>query len=847
MEEPDSLRCSLTNPDMADDIAKKITSLAGVHSASLHSPQTHLYLSHSPALISLRTIVDSLAETFPKLTFLPTSAKNDSQLESLRKHKDTVLWKRIFLTSACFAVPNFVVGMLSMYLPHWLMGWTMWKLRTGVYLGDLVSLALTLPVQVWLARRFYSNAWRAVKHNSATMDVLVVVGTSLAFGYSVGALLFGMFNSDPDYRPQTYFDTSTMLITFVAMGRYLENLAKGRTSAALTDLMALTPSSSTIFVTPPDKEDPGSPAITRKIPTELVQVGDIVLLVPGEKIPADGLVLTGSTSVDESMVTGEALSVAKTTNSQVIGGTVNGLGTLTFRVTRAGADTALAQIVKLVEDAQTDKAPVQQFADRAAGIFVPVVLTLALITLIGWMGISLVSSRVSLPDMFNSPGVSRFGVCLKMCISVVVVACPCALGLSTPTAVMVGTGVGAQNGILIKGGKALEACKDVGRIVLDKTGTVTEGKVKVAAIAWALAPTSGSDDGSNPRYAFDTTETLSRNTAASPIQRHAALALLSLSESRSEHPLALAIAAFGREVLSNACLPPPIGEVVEFEATPGEGMEAVIRLSNANITERVRVGKSDFVLSSNKDAEAHGATKLPPGLSAFRDDQADSMRTVVFASIVRSGSAPIPILALSLSDSPKPSSARAIQSLREMGIQVSLLTGDAAPTARAVARSVGIDEDEVYHGVSPQGKGKIIRDLLARSAGRRGSSGVAMVGDGINDSPALVAASLGIALSSGTSVAIEAADLVLVRSDLLDVVAALDLGRTIFAKIKMNLVWACCYNILMIPLAMGILLPWGIHLHPMMAALAMAFSSVSVVTSSLTLKVSKSLFSGAWG
>lgn len=665
-------------------------------------------------------------------------------------------------------------------------------------------------------------------------DVLVVLGTSAAFAYSVAAMFFAMFSSDPDYNPQTFFDTSTMLITFVSLGRYIENLAKGKTSAALTDLMALTPSSATIYVdgTPEEVEKDGRAAqATRKIPTELVQVGDIVLLVPGEKIPADGEVISGSTSVDESMVTGEAVPLPKSVGSQVIGGTVNGLGTVTFRVTRAGSDTALSQIVKLVEDAQTSKAPIQQFADRVAGIFVPIVISLALLTFSGWMIISLLSSTGNLPDVFHSPGVSKFGVCLKLCISVVVVACPCALGLSTPTAVMVGTGVGAQNGILIKGGKALEACKDVRRVVLDKTGTVTEGKMRVTAVAWA--PSANLTAGTTGQGQVDTPQTLSLTTAAPPLQRHTVLALLSLAESRSEHPLAVAVASHGRETLSDARLSPPNGEIVSFDSVTGQGVEATIKLANGRGEETIRVGKLDHILSSSdpKSAEAFGEAHLPPTLRDFEAAQMKSARTVVFASIVRNGS-PIPVLALALSDSPKPSSAQAIRALREMGIAVTMLTGDAEVTAKAVAREAGIEEEEVYAGVSPKGKAKIVTDLMHREGG-----GVAMVGDGINDSPALVAASLGIALSSGTSVAIEAADVVLMRSDLLDVVAALDLGQTIFSKIKANLLWACCYNILMIPLAMGVFLPWNIHLHPMMAALAMAFSSVSVVLSSLTLKV----------
>ena len=825
---------SLESDTLVDSIVQSITELAGTHSVALPPPYTSLYISHSPALISLRTVVDSLTVAYPNLNFLPLTSGNDSQLASLQKYRETALWRRTFLTSAAFAVPVFFIGMMHMYLPSWLMGWTSWKLCRGIYLGDLVCLILTIPVQLWLARRFYHNAWKSLKHRSATMDVLVVLGTSASFSYSVAVMFFAMFSSDPDYRPQTFFDTSTMLITFVSLGRYIENLAKGKTSAALTDLMALTPSSATIFVDPPeDGEAVDANAPTRKIATELVQVGDVCVLVPGEKIPADGTVLTGSTSVDESMVTGESLPVAKTVGSQVIGGTVNGLGTFTFRVTRAGADTALSQIVKLVEDAQTSKAPIQAFADRVAGIFVPIVITLALLTFFGWLFISSLESSGSLPKVFQSPGVSKFGVCLKLCISVVVVACPCALGLSTPTAVMVGTGVGARNGILIKGGKALEACKDVRRVVLDKTGTVTEGKLTVTSSAWAAGGGGEADVDM-----LDTASTLSRSTAAAPLQRHTVLALVALAESRSEHPLAIACAAYGREALSSAGLPPPVGEVVEFESTTGQGIEVLIKLSTG-VNERARIGKAEYVLSpSGKASEAVGSESMPSALSSFQDFQSRAAKTVIFVSIVRD-STPIPVLALALSDSPKASSVFAIKALQDMGIRVTLLTGDATATAVAIARDVGIDEKDVYAGISPRGKAKIVRDLIEQDGG-----GVAMVGDGINDSPALVAASLGIALGSGTSVAIEAADLVLMRSDLLDVVAAMDLGRTIFRKIRVNLLWACCYNVFMIPLAMGFLLPWNIHLHPMMAAAAMAFSSVSVVLSSLTLKVSPTSFAG---
>lgn len=802
----------LDDQSIVPDVLKEVASQPGVSDVALAEPFDHLSFLHTPALTNLRGIVDHLTAVFPKLYFLPTSSENDSQLASLRKLRETARWRRTFFTALIFALPNFIIGMMHMYLPF--LGWTKTKLFTGIYLGDLVCLLLTIPVQCFLARGFYRAAYRSLKHGGATMDVLVVFGTIAAFTYSVLSMFFAMFSPDPNYRPKTFFDTSTMLITFVSLGRYIENLAKGKTSVALTNLMALAPSSATIFVDPENYQD-GAP--TRKIPTELVEVGDMVLVVPGEKIAADGVVVAGSTTVDESMVTGESLAVAKKAESQVVGGTVNGLGTITFHVTRAGADTTLAHIVKLVEDAQTSKAPIQQFADRVAGIFVPVVISLSLVTFFVWLAISLFKNH--LPKAFEVPGESKFGVCLKLCISVIVVACPCALGLSTPTAVMVGTGVGAQNGILIKGGRALEACKDVRRVVLDKTGTVTGGKMVVAEACWAPAQVPVTEAG------LSSAQALSLTTAAPPLQRHAVLALIALAESRSEHPLAVAVAAWARETISDAGLSPPSGDVTEFEGVPGEGIEASVKLHGRE--ERVRLGKSSYVL---REKAGEGAGFLPPILKTFEEAQTSDANIVVYVSVMRDGEA-IPILCVSLSDTPKATSAQAINALRAMGVKVTMLTGDSEATARAIARAVGIDEDEVYAGVSPKGKATIVRELDAADGG-----GVAMVGDGINDSPALAAARLGIALGSGTSVAMEAADVVLMRNDLLDVVAALDLGRTIFRKIKTNLIWACCYNVFMIPLAMGFLLPWGIHLHPMMAAAAMAFSSVSVVCSSLTLK-----------
>ncbi|KAF8329491.1 copper P-type ATPase CtaA [Cantharellus anzutake] len=731
---------------------------------------------------------------------LAVDEDDNTQILSLMKTKEIQAWQRRFYLSATFAVPVFL---LSMVIPmiSFLRPLSRVRLFRGIYLFDVLCFFLTIPVQFGVGAKFFRAAYKSVRHGSATMDVLVITGTMAAFTYSTINLFVAPFNADPDYRPATFFDTSTMLITFVSLGRYMENMAKGKTSAALTDLMKLTPSMATIYTDLECTQE-------KRIGTELVQVGDVLKIVPGNKIPADGNVVKGSSSVDESAVTGEPIPVMKQVGDVVIGGTVNGLGAFDMRVTRAGKDTALSQIVKLVEEAQTSKAPIQAFADRAAGYFVPVILFVALITFAVWMVLSHFVDTEKLPAVFSHSGSSKFAVCLKLCISVVVVACPCALGLSTPTAIMVGTSVGARHGILIKGGRPLEASRFVRKIVLDKTGTITNGKPDVVSVAWA-------DDTSSLKPELPTMRTsvdLFASSAHSQVMRAGVWALVSAVEARSEHPLALAITAHGKEALRSLGPSAPTGTVSSFESVTGEGVEAVVELSSSpNPTFKVYIGTSNFVMQSG------GRGSLPHDLELFQTHENSKGRTVNLKV------SPVAVLAISLSDTAKPSSKMAIKSLKEMGIDIYMITGDSEETAQTIAREVGISNSN--------GKAKIIQGLVDMKEG-----GVAMVGDGINDSPALVAADVGIALSSGTSVAIEAADIVLMRSDLLDVVAAFDLSISIFRVIRRNLVWACGYNILGIPLAMGVFLPWGWHLHPMTAAAAMAFSSVSVVTSSLTLR-----------
>ncbi|KAG8998958.1 hypothetical protein FRB94_006504 [Tulasnella sp. JGI-2019a] len=823
-----------------NSVETQLAAVPGILSVTVALTTETCVIQYDCSLIGPRDMVERIEDL--GFDAVLTDDSNATQLQSLTRTKEIKAWRDQFRIALAFAIPVFFVHMIAMHI-SWLRPIIMYQVITGVSTGDFICFLLTTPVQFWLGRRFYISSYKAIKHGSATMDVLVAMGTTAAYSYSVFILLVAVIQCDPDFHPQTFFDTSTMLIMFISLGRYMENLAKGKTSAALTDLMALAPSMATIYTDVP------ACTVEKKVATELVQVGDTVKVVPGEKIAADGNVVRGSSTVDESAVTGEPVPMLKQVGDAVIGGTVNGLGTFDMVITRAGKDTALAQIVKLVEDAQTSKAPIQAFADKVAGYFVPTVISLALVTFIAWMIVSHLMTDGSLPDLFTHPGATKLSVCLNLCISVIVVACPCALGLSTPTAIMVGTGVGAKNGILIKGGRAMEAGRLVKRVVLDKTGTVTEGKMTLVSLAWVPSPTSGDlkirEASKEPAVspAYDRTSEEDRGLllpcADGVTSRLSVLALLAAAEARSEHPLARAVATYGHEMVSRqAGLSAPTAEVTGFESITGAGVKASIKLSGPGAvgkgknagTFQVYVGTASFITASKEGSSG----QLPASLRTFEERESQLGRTVIFASISSSASstyAPQPVLALSLSDIPKPTSKRAIAALQAMGIEVNLMTGDSDATAKAIAREVGILPDGVWSRMSPNGKGKTIAELMEKDGG-----GVAMVGDGINDSPALVAAAVGIALSSGTSVAIEAADIVLMRSDLLDVVAALHLTTSIYKVIRRNLLWACLYNVLGIPLAMGLFLPWGIHLHPMMAGFAMAFSSVSVVTSSLTLK-----------
>jgi Cu+-exporting ATPase len=811
--------------EAATALEEKLKSLAGIRSASLSLATDRLTVTHQPSAIGLRAIVEAI-EAAGYNAFAADGQDNSAQLESLAKTREINEWRTAFKVSLTFAIPVFIIGMILPMGPEFLDIGRL-KIIPGLYLGDIICLALTIPVQFGIGKRFYVSAYKSIKHRSPTMDVLVILGTSAAFFYSIATMIVSLL-MPPHSRPSTIFDTSTMLITFITLSRFLENRAKGQTSKALSQLMSLAPSMATIYTDPiaaekaaeawaksaenpstPKTPGPDGPAGSaheeRVIPTELLQLGDIVIIRPGDKIPADGTVVRGETYADESMITGEAMPVQKRLGDNLIAGTVNGHGQVDFRVTRAGRDTQLSQIVKLVQEAQTNRAPIQQLADTVAGYFVPMILILGLSTFLVWMVLSHVLPNPPKVFLQEASG-GKIMVCVKLCISVISFACPCALGLATPTAVMVGTGVGAENGILIKGGAALQKATKITKVILDKTGTITHGKMNVAEMV--LTPT-WKDDIDQERLWWT---------------------IVGLAEMGSEHPIGKAILLAAKNALGLDAEGTIEGSVGEFKATVGRGIMACVEPAFGKQRTRYTtlIGSTRFLQQSGVQV---------PEDAILASEELNSSALKKESSKTTAGTTNIFIAVngqytgyLCLADTIKEGAAVAIAVLHRMGVKTAIVTGDQRSTALAVAASVGISAEDVFAGVSPDEKQSIVKEMQDQG------EIMAMVGDGINDSPALATADVGIAMASGTDVAMEAADVVLMRpTDLMDIPAALHLARTIFTRIKLNLAWACMYNAVGLPIAMGMFLPLGVHMHPMMAGLAMACSSVSVVVSSLLL------------
>lgn len=807
----------LSDAQSATVIEDLLRTKDGVKSAVISLATSRANIRYDPSITGLRTIVE-LVENAGFNALVADSDDNNAQLESLAKTKEIQEWKQAFITSLSFAVPVFLISMIiPMFVPALNFGGL--EIIHGLFLGDVVCCALTVPVQFGIGKRFYVSAYKSVKHGSPTMDVLVVLGTSAAFFFSCFAVIIAVL-IPPHNQPGTIFDTSTMLITFITLGRWLENRAKGQTSKALSNLMNLAPSMATIYEDPlyaeklaESWEEPSSPilekgekytdtprksmgveqAAEKIIPTELIEVGDVVLLRPGDKVPADGTVTRGESYVDESMVTGEPVPILKKKGQTLIAGTVNGAGRLDFRVTRAGKDTQLSQIVNLVQEAQTSRAPIQRLADLVAGYFVPIIILLGAITFIAWMVLSHILPHP--PEIFlAAQSGGKFMVCLKLCISVIVFACPCALGLATPTAVMVGTGTASQQGILVKGGAALETATRLTHIVFDKTGTLTFGKLKVSQTTiqgiWNV-----SDEARNMWWT-----------------------IVGLAESGSEHPIGRSITLHAKEQLKLGAEDPLPGQVGVFDNRVGKGVLAAISIRSAT-SERheVRVGNASFL-------ESHDI-EVPHDLKP-ENSSALAGLTLIYVAIDGKFTG-----LLGLSDTIKPTAAAAITALHRMGISTSLVTGDTYSTAIAVAEKVGLSKSSIRASVSPGQKQEIVAELQSQG------EIVAMVGDGINDSPALATANVGIGLVSGSDIAVEAADIVIMRSeDLLNIPAALCLCRTIFNRIKANLVWACGYNLIGLPFAMGLFLPFGYYMPPLASAIAMMSSSISVTLSSLALR-----------
>jgi Cu+-exporting ATPase len=637
---------------------------------------------------------------------------------------------------------SLVIGlglMALMYLP----------LHLDSRLVEPVLLILGTFVQVWAGGRFYRAAWAAARHGATTMDTLVVVGTSVAYGYSAFLTLWPSLAASVGFQHHLYYETAVIIISLILVGRWLEARAKGRTSAAINALMGLQARTARVI----------RGGVEQDIPVEAVQPGDKVRVRPGEKVPVDGRILEGSSTLDESMLTGESLPVDKAPGDMVIGATLNKTGSFVFEATKVGRDTALAQIVRLVEEAQGSKAPIQRLADTVSSYFVPAVLVLAALTFAGWL-------------LFGPE--PRLTIAIEAAVAVVIIACPCALGLATPVAIMVGTGKAAELGILVRGGEVLEEVRRIDTVVLDKTGTLTRGKPAVTSI-----------------------------TTLDGIDEEQLLRLAAAVENSSEHPLGQAIVARSKE--AEIKLPP----VVDFHSMTGQGAEATVD------GQRIAIGNQLFMA-----ALGVGLSQLEAAASAA----AASGATPLYVAI---GGQAAGLIAVA--DTLKPESPEAVAELKALGLQVWMLTGDNLPTAQAVAGQAGITD--VLADVLPDQKVAKVKELQAQ--GRQ----VAMVGDGVNDAPALAQADLGIAIGTGTDVALAASDITLIGGDLRTIVTAIALSRKTVGVIKQGLFWAFGYNILLIPLAMGALYPFlHVLLNPVLAAAAMAMSSVSVVTNALRLR-----------
>ncbi|MCR1897524.1 heavy metal translocating P-type ATPase [Irregularibacter muris] len=723
----------------AKAVERATRKLDGVNEANVNYATEKLVLNYEPSKVRVGDIKKAVEKAGYKVMEEEVTVDTDKE----RKEQEMkLLWQK-FIISAIFTVPLLYISMghmIGMPLPDFI------NPMINPMAFAVAQLLLTIPVVI-AGNRFYTVGFKALIRRSPNMDSLIAIGTAAAVLYGIFATV-KIAGGHHEYAHDLYFESAAVIITLILLGKYLESVSKGKTSEAIKKLVGLAPK--TAMIIRDEKE------VT--IPIEDVEVGDIIVVKPGEKMPVDGEVVEGTTSVDESMLTGESIPIEKNIGDKIIGASINKNGRIKYKATKVGKDTALAQIIKLVEDAQGSKAPIAKLADVVSGYFVPIVISLAVLSGLGWYFLGGESGIFS----------------LTIFISVLVIACPCALGLATPTAIMVGTGKGAEHGVLIKSGVALEAAHKIQTIVFDKTGTITEGKPKVTDIV--------------------VTEGITEDEL---------LELAASAEKGSEHPL-------GESIVKDA-----VEKGLEFKkldffkAIPGHGIEVKIDEKNILLGNRKLMIESNISLAS---------------LEEVSDKLAGEGKTPMYIAIENKISGIIAV-----ADIVKENSKKAIDKLHEMGIEVAMITGDNKRTAEAIAKQVGIDR--ILAEVLPQDKANEVKKLQAE--GRK----VAMVGDGINDAPALAQADIGIAIGSGTDVAMESADIVLMRSDLMDVPTAIQLSKSTIKNIKENLFWAFGYNTVGIPVAMGILhIFGGPLLNPMIAGAAMSLSSVSVLTNALRLK-----------
>ena len=714
----------------ASKIEKSLNSSFGILSAGINLANKQATIVYIPQAIcpgDIKNIIKDSGYT-PKDIIFEEKEKEIAELEE-KEYREQ---KRKFIFSLIFTLPIFIISMtmLEFSFRNWLL------------------LLLSIPVIFWAGGQFYGGAYRAFINRSASMNTLIAVGTGAAFIYSLAATVVPELFVTAGTMPEVYYEVATIIITLILMGRMLEARARGRASSAIRRLIGLQPKTARVIYD--DKE--------QDVPVEDLRVGDIIIVRPGEKIPVDGEVIKGSSSVDESMITGESLPVEKNVNDVVIGATINKTGSFKYKAIKVGKDTTLQQIIRLVEQAQGSKAPIQRLADIISGYFVPVVMIIAIITFVVWFIIA--------------PEATRLSFALITFVAVLIIACPCALGLATPTAIMVGTGLGAENGILIKNGISLETAYKIQTIILDKTGTITKGEPEVTDVLTNM---------DENRFLY----------------------YVASAEKVSEHPLAAAIVREAEK--ENILLVQP----TEFSAQPGHGIQAIVD------GKQILVGNQKLLTDKGIEFDFYldKASKL-----------AEVGKTTIFIAINNKIEGFIAI-----ADTIKPDSKQAISELKSMGLEIIMVTGDNKKAAEAIAHQAGVDR--FMAEVLPEDKVNVVKKI--QEEGKI----IAMVGDGINDAPALAQANIGIAIGTGTDIAIESSDITLIRGSLQSVASAIKLSKKTIDTIRQNLFFAFFYNVLGIPIAAGVFYPiFGVLLNPAIAAFAMAFSSVSVVTNSLRLR-----------